>query len=344
MAVDRQAFGRLPDGRGVDLFRLAAGNMTVEVINYGGIIRSIVVPDSSGVPGDIVHGFEDLGGYLGAHPWFGTVVGRYASRIAGGRFKLDGVEYKLAQNDGANHLHGGVRGFDRALWDAKMSDSSLILSYTSRDGEEGYPGNLTATVAYTVSHHGELIIDYEASTDKPTVVNLTNHTYFNLACSGDILGHELTLHASYFTPARGDLIPTGEIASVEGTPMDFRSPTRIGERIDSRYEQIIGGRGYDCNWVIDGQTGKPRPAAEVYDPSSGRELEVSTTQPGVQFYTGNLLDGSLHGKGRVYGRRSGLCLETQHYPNSPNQPLFPSTVLRPGGVYREKTIFRFSSR
>jgi aldose 1-epimerase len=343
MGIDRRFFGWLPDGRRVDLFSLKSKDLIVEVTNYGGVIRSIVVPDSNGVLGDIVHGFENLEGYLRGHSYFGSVVGRYANRIAGGRFKLDGVEYRLAQNDGANHLHGGVQGFDKVLWSAETSNSSLILSYASRDGEEGYPGNLTAKVTYAVTHRGDLVVEYEASTDKPTVVNLTNHTYFNLACSGDILDHEVTLHASYFTSTRKDLIPTGEITSVEGTPMDFRNPTRIGERINSPYEQIVNGRGYDCNWVVDGEIGELRLAAEVYDPSSGRELKVSTTQPGVQFYTGNFLDGSLHGKGRAYGWRSGFCLETQHYPDSPNQPLFPSTVLRPGGMYREKTIFRFHS-
>jgi aldose 1-epimerase len=341
MVIDRRVFGKLLDGRRVDLFRLAAGDLVIEVINYGGIIRSIVVPDSNGVLGDIAHGFEDLEGYLGSHPWFGAVCGRYASRIAGGRFSLDGVEYRLAKNDGANHLHGGVRGFDKVLWGAETSDSSLILSYTSRDCEEGYPGNLSAKVTYSVTDRGELVTKYEASTDKPTVVNLMNHTYFNLACSGDILNHELTLHASHFTPVRSDLIPTGEIASVKGTPMDFTSPTRVGERINSPYEQIINGKGYDCNWILDGKMGELSPAAEVYDPSSGRKLEISTTQPGVQFYSGNFLDGSLHGKGRVYEWRSGLCLETQHFPDSPNQPRFPSTVLRPGETYREKTVYRF---
>lgn len=343
MGIDRRVFGRLPDGRRADLFSLTAKDILVEVTNYGGVIKSVVVPDSHGVPGDIVHGFEDLEGYLGCHPYFGSVVGRYANRIAGGRFRLDGVEYKLAQNDGANHLSGGVRGFDKVLWGAETSDSSLILSYVSRDGEEGYPGNLAAKVTYIVAHRGELAVEYEASTDKPTVVNLTNHTYFNLACSGNVLEHRVTLHASRFTPAKKDLVPTGEIMSVEGTPMDFRNPTRIGERINSPYEQIVNGRGYDCNWVVDGEIGELRLAAEVFEPSSGRELEVRTTQPGVQFYTGNFLDGSLHGKGRVYGRRSGFCLETQHYPDSPNQPLFPSTVLRPGETYREKTVFRFQS-
>jgi aldose 1-epimerase len=341
MVVKRRVFGKLPDGRRVDLFRLTAGEIIIEVINYGGIIRSIVVPDSKGVAGDIVHGFEDLEGYLGTHPWFGSICGRYASRIAGGRFSLDGVEYRLAKNDGANHLHGGVRGFDKALWKAKTSSSSLILSYMSPDGEEGYPGNLTTKVTYTATHRGELVTEYEASTDKPTVVNLMNHSYFNLACSGDILDHEVTLHAGYFTPVRSDLIPTGEIASVKGTPMDFTSPTRIGERINSPYEQIINGKGFDCNWILDGKMGELRLAAEVYDPSSGRGLEISTTQPGIQFYTGNMLDGSLHGKGRIYGWRSGLCLETQHFPDSPNQPRFPSTVLRPGERYREKTAYKF---
>ena len=341
MGVVKRPFGRLPDGRSADLYTLSAGDVEVDATNYGCIITSIRMPDSAGVVGDVVHGFETLEGYLGKHPYFGAVVGRYANRIASARFSLDGAEYKLARNDGENGLHGGLRGFDKVLWDAEVHSASLRLSYTSRDGEEGYPGNLKATVTYALGKSGDLSIDYEATTDKATVVNLTNHTYFNLSGAGDILRHELTLDAEQFTPSGKGLIPTGEVRSVAGTPMDFRHPKKIGERIDNRYEQLVLGGGYDCNWVVDGEAGKLRRAATVRDSTSGRAMVVLTTQPGVQFYTGNFLDGTLRGKGRLYTRRSGLCLETQHYPDSPNQPGFPSTVLRPRGKYHEKTVYRF---
>ncbi len=341
MGVSRRAFGALPDGRGVDLYTLKGGDVEVDATNYGCIITSIRLPDSSGAVGDVVHGFETLDGYLGGHPYFGAVVGRYANRIGGAGFALDGAEHRLARNDGENSLHGGLRGFDKVLWDAEVRGDSLRLSYLSRDGEEGYPGNLKAAVTYSLGKRGDLTVDYEATTDRATVVNLTNHTYFNLSGSGDILGHELTLDAERFTPSGGGLIPTGEVRSVAGTPMDFRQPRRIGERIGERYEQLLLGGGYDCNWVVDGEPGRLRRAATVRDPGSGRAMVVFTTQPGVQFYSGNFLDGALRGKGRVYGRRSGLCLETQHYPDSPNKPGFPSTVLRPKGKYHEKTVFRF---
>jgi len=340
MGIEKRPFGSLLDGRVADLYALKSGEIEAQITNYGGIITSLKVPDENGNAGDIVHGFETLDGYLGKQPYFGCIVGRFVNRIGGARFKLDGAEYKLAKNDSENTLHGGVKGFDKVLWDAEVRGNSLRLSYLSRDGEEGYPGNLNASVTYTL-YRDELSIDYEATTDKPTVVNLTNHTYFNLSCGGDILGHELTLDADYFTPAGEGLIPTGEVKSVAGTPMDFRTPTRVGARIASRDEQIVKGGGYDCNWVVNGEPGLLRRAATVRDSVSGRALVVFTTQPGVQFYTGNFLDGSLRGKGRVYGRRSGLCLETQHYPDAPNKPEFPSATLRPGERYREKTIFRF---
>ncbi len=330
----------LPDGRGVDLYTISAGGITVQVMNYGATITSIKVPDAHGVAGDIVHGFENLEGYLGPHPYFGVVVGRFANRIGGARFTLDGHEYLLAKNDGENSLHGGFKGFDKVIWRAEAGDDSLKLRYLSSDGEEGYPGELIAEVNYSLKE-SELMIDYHAITDAPTVVNLTNHTYFNLACSGDILGHELTLDADYFTPTGRGLIPTGEVMSVAGTPMDFRIPHKVGERIDSRDKQIIVSGGYDCNWVVKGEAGRLRRAATVRELGSGRAMVLLTTQPGVQFYTGNFLDGKLSGKGRVYTRRSGLCLETQHYPDSPNQPDFPSTVLRPGQKYHETTVFRF---
>lgn len=340
MEIVRDSFGVLPDGRGVDLYTISARGIEIQVMNYGATITSIKVPDAHDVVGDIVHGFESLEGYLGPHPYFGSVVGRFANRIGGARFTLDGREYTLAKNDGENSLHGGFRGFDKVLWRAEASSDSLRLHYLSRDGEEGYSGELQAEVDYTLKE-SELTIDYHATTDKPTVVNFTNHTYFNLACTGDILGHELTLDADYFTPAGRGLIPTGEVRSVAGTPMDFRVPHKIGERIDNRDEQLIVGGGYDCNWVVKGEAGKLRRAATVRELGSGRAIVVLTTQPGVQFYTGNFLDGKLRGRGRVYSRRSGLCLETQHYPNSPNQPGFPSTVLRPGEKYHERTVFRF---
>jgi aldose 1-epimerase len=330
----------LPDGRGVNLYNLSASGIEVQVMNYGATITSIKVPDAHGVMGDIVHGFESLEGYLGPNPYFGCVVGRYANRIGGAKFSLDGHEYLLAKNDGENSLHGGFRGFDKVLWRAEDWGDSLRLIYHSGDGEEGYPGKLRAEVDYSLKE-SELIVDYHATTDKTTVVNLTNHTYFNLASGGDVLGHELTLDADYFTPAGRGLIPTGEVRSVAGTPMDFRVPHKIGERIDSRDNQILLGGGYDFNWVVIGESGKLRRAATVREIDSGRAMVVLTTQPGVQFYTGNFLDGKLSGRGRVYSRRSGLCLETQHYPDSPNQPGFPSTVLRPGEKYSERTVFRF---
>ena len=339
--VSMCSFGRLPDGREVGLYTLMGGGVEVQVTNYGGIITSLKVPNAEGEVGDIVHGFASLDEYLGNHPYFGCVVGRFANRIAGGCFILDGVVHKLAQNDGINSLHGGIKGFDKVLWDAEVTGDSLKLSYLSPDGEGGYPGNLEADVIYALNSRGEFSIEYRASTDKPTIVNLTNHTYFNLACGGDILGHELTLDADYFTPADSRLIPTGEVRCVAGTPMDFRHPTKIGARIDMRDEQLVNGKGYDCNWVVNGEADRLRRVATLRDPSSGRVMVVSTTQPGIQFYTGNFLDGSLRGKGRVYTRRSGLCLETQHYPDAPNRRAFPSAVLRPEELYQEKTVFRF---
>jgi aldose 1-epimerase len=340
MGIVRGSFGVLPDGREVDIYTLSANGIEVQVMNYGATITSIKVPDAQGVPGDVVHGFESLGGYLGPQPYFGCVVGRYANRIGGARFTLDGHEYMLAKNDGENSLHGGFKGFDKVLWLGEVWGDSLRLIYVSGDGEEGFPGELRAEVEYSLKE-SELIVDYHATTDKPTVVNLTNHTYFNLARSGDVLGHELTLDADYFTPSGRGLIPTGEVRSVAGTPMDFRVPHKIGERISSRDEQIVIGGGYDCNWVVIGESGRLRRAATVRELLSGRAMVVLTTQPGVQVYTGNFLDGKVSGKGRVYSKYSGLCLETQHYPDSPNQPSFPSTVLRPGEKYSERTVFRF---
>ncbi len=342
MGIDQKPFGKLPNGRSVDAYTLKTGEIEAQILSYGGIIASLRLPDANGVWGDVVHGFESLNGYLGKQPYFGCVVGRYANRISGAHFPLDGVLHQLAKNDGENSLHGGNVGFDKAVWDAEARGNSLKLSYLSPDGEEGYPGNLKVTVTYAIDD-SELSVDYEATTDKPTVLNLTNHTYFNLSCIGDILGHELTLDADYYTPNGPGLIPTGDVAKVAGTPLDFRQPHRIGERIASRHEQLVVTGGYDCNWVVNGEPGRLRRAATVRDPASGRAFVVLTTQPGVQFYTGNFLDGTLRGKGRIYEKHSGLCLETQHYPDSPNNPKFPSTVLRPKHKFHETTVFRFHS-
>ncbi|HEY6340315.1 MAG TPA: aldose epimerase family protein [Bryobacteraceae bacterium] len=294
---------------------------------------------------DVVAGFDNLEGYLTPPPYFGAIIGRYGNRIGRARFKLNGMEYMLAANDGENSLHGGVRGFDKRVWTAKQVGSqSLELSYLSKDGEEGYPGNLSATVIYTLSDANELRIDYSATTDKDTVVNLTNHSYFNLAGEGDILGHEVTINADRFTPVDKGLIPTGELKSVAGTPFDFRAARPIGERIEQKDEQLIFGHGYDHNWALNRFGSGLESAATVSDPESGRIVEVLTTEPGLQFYTGNFLDGTLKGKGRTYTRRSAFCMETQHFPDSPNKPDFPSTVLKPGNRYQSATVYRFSAQ
>jgi len=348
--VEKQPFGKTADGTPVDLYTLTnSKGVRVAITNYGGIVVSLFTPDRNGNPGDIVLGFERLEDYLKGHPYFGAIIGRYGNRIAKGRFTLDGVEYKLAQNNGENHLHGGLVGFDKKVWKARdfvdAEGQHLELRYTSPDGEEGYPGNLDVTVTYSLNEQNQLRIDYVATTDKPTVVNLTNHSYFNLAGEGDILGHLLRLNADYFTPVDAGLIPTGELRPVKGTPFDFTEPTPIGARIEQDDEQLRYGRGYDHNFVLRGGGGSLAEAAEVYEPKTGRVLRVLTTEPGVQFYTGNFLDGTLRGKyGRVYHRRTGFCLETQHFPDSPNKPHFPSTVLRPGQTYRSTTIYEFSAR
>ncbi len=320
------------------------------ITNYGAILVSLKVPDRNGNLADVVLGFDSLDGYLGEHPYFGAVIGRYGNRIAGGRFVLDGVEYKLARNNGENHLHGGVRGFDKAVWSVKKpradGDAGVELTYLSEDGEEGYPGSLTATVRYTLTGDNELRLDYEATASKPTVVNLTNHSYFNLAGAGngDILAHRVRINADNFTPVDQGLIPTGELRPVTGTPFDFRQPHAIGERIGGKDQQLVFGKGYDHNFVLNGSAGSLRSAARVTEPGSGRVVEVLTTEPGVQFYTGNFLDGTIRGKGgAAYGHRYGFCLETQHFPDSPNQPQFPSVVLRPGAKYQSTTVYKFSA-
>lgn len=340
-------FGRTPDGAAVDLYTLRnAHGLTVKVMTYGCIITEIHTPDRNGQMGDIVLGFDNLDGYLRGHPYFGCVVGRYANRIAQARFTLDGQTYTLAANNGPNALHGGLKGFDKVVWQAEPlsvpNGVAVRFRHVSPDGEEGYPGTLQALVTYTLTDDNELRLDYEATTDKPTVVNLTNHTYWNLAGGGDIYGHELTLFADRFTPVDDTLIPTGEIAPVAGTPMDFTRPKPIGRDL----KQLTNDpQGYDHNFVLRHGGGKLAPCATVYEPKTGRVLEIRTDQPGVQFYSGNFLDGTLTGKGGwVYRQHHALCLETQHFPDSPNQPRFPSTVLRPGQVYKTTTVHKFSAR
>ena len=347
--VTTAPYGKLPDGTPVEMFTLTnASGIEVKAITYGGIIVSVKTPDRDGRMADIVLGFDSLDGYLTAHPYFGAIVGRYGNRIAKGQFTLEGKTYSLAKNDGPNHLHGGLKGFDKVVWKGRSFKDArgvgVVLTRTSPDGEEGYPGNLTSTITYTLSDRNELKVDYEATTDKTTVHNITQHSYFNLAGagSGDILGHVMIIDADRFTPVDETLIPTGELAPVEGTPLDFRKPTAIGARIGDAHEQLKRGKGYDHNFVLNRKGAGLSRAAVVVDPKSGRALEVSTTEPGVQFYSGNFLDGTIKGKGgHAYALRTGFCLETQHYPDSPNQPSFPTTVLKPGETYKSTTVFMF---
>jgi aldose 1-epimerase len=346
--MTKQPFGKSIDGVDVDLYTLTNAKGTeVAITNLGGIVVAIKVPDRAGKIADVALGFDKPEEY-GKHLYFGAIIGRYGNRIGKGKFTLGGKEYTLAKNNGENSLHGGAKGFDRAVWTAKEAGTAdspaLELNYLSKDGEENYPGNLNVTVTYTLTPTDELRIDYKATTDKETVVNLTNHSYFNLAGSvdGDILGHEVTINASRFTPVDAGLIPTGELKAVEGTPFDFRKPMAIGARINAEDEQIKLGRGYDHNYVLDSGGGSLALAARVVEPKSRRVMEVLTTEPGLQFYTGNFMDGSYSGKGgKVYRQRYGFCMETQHYPDSPNKPSFPSTVLKPGSEYRTTTIYRF---
>lgn len=353
MSVTRANFGSLPDGRVVEQFVIAnAHGVEVRAITYGGIIAAVRTPDRAGHLDDVVLGFDNLDGYLTSSPYFGAIVGRYANRIANGQFTLDGVTHHLARNNGPNALHGGLRGFDKVLWTAEPfgddRHAGVRLRYTSADGEEGYPGTVNVIVTYTLTSRDELAVDYEAVTDKATPINLSQHTYWNLngAGRGTVLDHVLSLDASHFTPVDSSLIPLGEVRSVDGTPFDFRKPTAIGARIDAPDEQLRYGGGYDHNWVLDRGTaapGEPRHAARLMSAATGRTVDISTTEPGVQFYTGNFLDGTIVGKGgRAYPRRSGLCLETQHFPDSPNHSSFPSTILRPGTTYRSRTVFAFS--
>jgi aldose 1-epimerase len=344
-SFQRRSFGRLPDGSEASLFILSSpGGLTVEITDFGGAITSLFAPDRDGNAADVVLGYDTLDGYLGGRSFFGGIIGRFGNRIARGRFTLDGVEHALPLNNGANHLHGGPRGFDRVLWHAEPAgDRALKLTRTSPAGEEGYPGNLAVEVLYTVEGN-DLRIDYCAETDQATPVNLTNHSYFNLTGpdGGEIVDHELTLLADHFTPTDAALIPTGELRPVAGTPFDFRAPRRIGDLIEQDDEQLRFAGGYDHNFVLRRETAGLSPAAQVRDPRSGRVLEVLTTEPGIQFYSGNFLDGTEIGKGaRACQHRTGFCLETQHFPDSPNQPAFPGTILRPGERYASTTIYRF---
>jgi aldose 1-epimerase len=339
----------MPDGTPVEIYTLSDGAYEARIATYGGIVVSLKAPDRNGKTTDVVLGFDDVDGYVAnfngsSDAFFGAIIGRYANRIAHGSFALDGAKYSLPLNNGANSLHGGPHGFNNVVWKAKPVADGVEFSYLSKDGEAGYPGNLSAVVRYTLIK-GELKIDYSATTDKNTVVNLTNHSYFNLAGQGDILNHQLTLHASRFTPVDAGLIPTGELKSVASTPFDFRKAVAVGVRINADDEQLHLGHGYDHNWVLDNDGGKLAEAAEVYDPSSGRVLKVLTDQPGIQFYSGNFLDGSIKGKGgKPEQFRSALCLETQHFPDSPNHPDFPTTELKPGERYHTVTVYSLSVR
>lgn len=344
-------FGRLADGTPVELHTLKSDTLEVQLISFGAGVFSLKAPDRNGRMANVVLNFPDLEGYVRNHGsqapnFFGSTIGRYANRIANARFALDGKQYRLAPNNGSHSLHGGPGGFYNVVWQAQLRADGVTFRYISTDGEEGFPGTLETTVHYSISS-SQLKIEYSATTDAPTVLNLTNHAYFNLSGEGNgsILKHELKLYASRFTPADGGAIPTGELRSVERTPMDFRRSTVIGARIDADDEQLRFGHGYDHNFVLDGDVAAMKPAAELYDPSSGRLLEISTTEPAIQFYSGNFLDGTIRGESASpYQKHAGLCLETQHYPDSPNHPDFPSTILKPGDTFRSKTVFKFSTK
>lgn len=351
MDTIKQSFGPIDDTPLVDLYKLTNLNgMEVRITNYGATLVAVTVADRHGNLEDVVLGYDSLADYINGSNYFGCIAGRYANRIAGGRFKLNETPYHLAQNDGGNHLHGGIQGFGKTVWQAREMENDdslgLELTYLSPDGEEGYPGNLSVTVIYTLTNRNELRIDYNATTDKPTVVNLTNHAYFNLAGagSGNILDHELMINAHRFTPVDPSLIPTGELRSVKDTPLDFSRLMAIGARIDQDHEQLFIAKGYDHNWVLNKDSDGPCLAARAFERNSGRTLEVYTTQPGIQFYSGNFMENGIAGKaGQVYHHRGGFCLETQHFPDSPNQPDFPSTILDPGAIYEHTTIYRFSA-
>ncbi|MFF3447605.1 aldose epimerase family protein [Streptomyces sp. NPDC002667] len=347
----KELFGRLADGTKVHRWSLENGGTRLKVLSYGGIVQSLEIPDRHGRYRNVALGFGDLDSYVASSPYFGALIGRYGNRIGKGRFTLDGTSYQLSVNDGVNSLHGGAKGFDKRVWDVEGftsgSDVGLVLHYTSIDGEMGYPGTLRAKVTYTLTRHGDWRIDYEATTDKATVVNLTSHVYWNLAGegSGSVYDHELRIAASRYTPVDSGLIPTGELAKVAGTPFDFRRTKTVGRDIRVADQQLLYGKGIDHNWVLDkGITAKPEHVATLRDPSSGRTLTIASNEPGLQFYSGNFLDGTLVGTGgHIYRQGDALCLETQHFPDSPNHPAFPSTVLRPGQTYRTSTVHSFGA-
>ncbi|MGB8367941.1 MAG: aldose epimerase family protein [Limisphaerales bacterium] len=351
--ISQAPFGNTPAGTPVAIYTLRnRKGMEARIMTYGGIIVSLKVPDKNGKPGDVVLGYDDLDGYLKATPYFGALIGRYGNRIGGAKFNLEGKTYTLATNNGPNSLHGGLKGYDKVVWTAVKAEVGpkgprLELNYLSQDGEEGFPGNLKVTAVYTLTDNNELRLDFTATTDKPTVCNLTHHSYFNLAGqgNGDILGHEVYINSDKTTPVDKDLITTGKFASVDGTPFDFRKPTAIGARINDPDTQLQYGPGYDHNWVINKPMGKLGLMARVYEPTTGRVMEVLSTEPGLQFYTGNFLDGTIKGKGgKVYQRRTGFCMEPQHYPDSPNKPMFPTTELKPDETYQNTIIYRFSAQ
>ncbi|WP_328503328.1 galactose mutarotase [Streptomyces sp. NBC_00457] len=345
----KSLFGKLADGTKVHSWSLENGGTRLKVLSYGGIVQSLEIPDRRGRYTNVSLGFDNIEDYVANSPYFGALIGRYGNRIAMGKFTLDGKSYQLSVNDGENSLHGGTKGFDKVVWNVepftKGSDVGLYLYYTSVDGEMGYPGTLKTKVTYTLTRRGDWRIDYEATTDKATVVNLTSHVYWNLAgeSSGTIYDHELSIAASRYTPVDSGLIPTGELARVGGTPFDFRSTKTVGEDIRVAHQQLLYGKGIDHNWALDkGITARPQHVATLRDPSSGRTMKIATTEPGLQFYSGNFLDGSFAGTGgSIYRQGDALCLETQHFPDSPNQPSFPSTTLRPGQTYRSTTVHSF---
>ncbi len=350
MKIQKRLFGNMPNGKNVNIYEMTNSNgMIVSITNYGGIITSIKVEDKIGELSEVALGYSEIEKYLKNPNYFGAIIGRHANRIANGNFKLNEVDYSLAQNNNYNHLHGGIVGFDKVLWEAdtftKENSAELVLTYLSKDGEEGYPGNLNVEVRYTLTNDNEINIDYKATTDKLTICNLTNHTYFNLLDGGEssVLNHKLKLNADYFTPITKFSIPIGEIRNVEDTPFDFRKSIEIGKNIENDDEQLKNASGYDHNYIINGEFGTLRKAAEVYEEKSGRILEVLTTEPGVQLYTGNFIDGALTGHNNIiYNKRNGFCLETQHYPDSPNNPKFPTVELRPNQIFSSKTIYKFS--
>jgi aldose 1-epimerase len=345
------SFGQMPDGTRVQLYTLRnSRGMEARIATYGGILTRLTAPDRNGKYADVVLGYDELAAYLKGSPYFGALIGRYGNRIAKGRFTLAGKEYTLAVNNGPNALHGGLRGFDKVVWKVEKAEVTpqgpqLTLSYLSKDGEEGYPGNLSVKAVYTLADDNALELDYTATTDRATVVNLTQHSYFNLRGRGDILNHVVQIHASKFTPVDATLIPTGELRAVAGTPFDFRQPTAIGARVNETDEQLQFGKGYDHNWVIDKPARQLGVLATVQEPETGRVLEVLSTEPGLQFYSGNFLDGSNIGKGGwVYQKRNGFCMEPQHFPDSPNHPQFPTTVLQPGQTYKNSISYRFTAK